>query len=52
MRGRNMLIEWNEDLTTGNRTIDEQHRELIDRFNGLLAACNQGKGKEEIKSLL
>lgn len=46
------MIEWNDDLTTGNETIDEQHRELIDRFNGLLAACNQGKGKTEIKSLL
>jgi len=46
------MIEWNDDLTTGNKSIDEQHRELIDRFNGLLAACNHGKGKGEIKSLL
>lgn len=47
-----MLIEWNNDLTTGNRTIDEQHKELINRFNSILDACNHGKGKAEVKNLL
>ena len=47
-----MQIEWNDDLTTGNSMIDEQHRELLSRFNTLLSACNQGKGKEEVKGLL
>lgn len=47
-----MLIEWNDDLTTGNKIIDEQHRELLARFNTLLTACNQGKGKDEVKGLL
>lgn len=47
-----MLIEWNNDLTTGNSKIDEQHKELINRFNGILDACNHGKGKAEVKNLL
>jgi len=47
-----MLIEWNEDLTTGNSTIDAQHKELINRFNTILDACNHGKGKDEVKNLL
>lgn len=47
-----MLIEWNNDLTTGYSTIDEQHKELINRFNSILDACNHGKGKEEVKNLL
>jgi len=47
-----MLIEWNEDLTTGNKAIDAQHKELINRFNTILDACNHGKGKDEVKNLL
>ncbi|HEY6873342.1 MAG TPA: bacteriohemerythrin [Geobacteraceae bacterium] len=47
-----MAIEWREELATGNGLIDDQHKELFKRFNNLLAACNQGKGKEEVGNLL
>lgn len=47
-----MLIEWDEELATGNDTIDGQHKELIDRINTLLVACNQGKGRAEVSKLL
>ena len=47
-----MAIEWRENLATGNEKIDDQHKELFKRFNNLLAACNQGKGKEEVNMLL
>lgn len=47
-----MAIEWRENLATGNDTIDRQHMELFRRFNTLLTACNQGKGKEEVVHLL
>jgi hemerythrin len=47
-----MAIEWNEKLATGNSDIDNQHKELIRRFDTLLAACNQKKGKEEVHNLL
>ena len=47
-----MAIEWTKDLETGVALIDEQHKELFDRVNKLLAASSQGRGKEEVGSLL
>jgi len=43
-----MAIDWDDSLTTGVADIDEQHRELFRRFNSLIAACNQGRGREEV----
>lgn len=43
-----MAIIWKEDLSIGVAEVDNQHKELIDRINGLFDACNNGKGKEEI----
>jgi hemerythrin len=45
-------IRWSESLAIGVEEIDTQHRELVERFASLLAACEQGKGKEELKALL
>ena len=47
-----MAIEWRENLATGNEDIDSQHKELFNRFNQLLEACNRGKGKDEVGNLL
>lgn len=47
-----MSIEWSESLATGNGEIDNQHKELFSRFDSLLTACNQRKGKEEVQSVL
>ncbi len=47
-----MAVEWRENLATGNEEIDRQHMELFRRFNSLLAACNQGKGKDDVNGLL
>lgn len=47
-----MAIEWNEKLATGVVEIDEQHMELFRRFDNLLVACNEGKGKDEVTELL
>lgn len=47
-----MAVEWREDLATGNREIDDQHKELFRRFNILLESCQQGKGKDEVRRLL
>lgn len=41
-------MKWSDSLATGVTMIDEQHKELIERINRLLAACTAGKGKEEI----
>lgn len=47
-----MAIEWDDSLLTGVEDIDNQHRELFRRFNDLLAACNQGRGREEVLRVL
>jgi hemerythrin-like metal-binding protein len=43
-----MAIQWTEDLATGSPEIDSQHKEIFRRINGLLDACNLGKGKDEV----
>lgn len=47
-----MRIEWRDDLSIGVPSIDDQHRELFTRFNGLIQACNEGKGREKIAELI
>lgn len=47
-----MPIEWTEDLATGVSQIDDQHKELFRRINGLLDACNHGKGKNEVDRVI
>ena len=47
-----MAIEWNEKLATGNNDIDNQHKELFRKFDSLLEACKQRKGKEEVDKLI
>jgi hemerythrin len=47
-----MAIMWEDYLAIGVAEIDGQHKELFSRFNALLEACNQGKGKEEVRGLL
>lgn len=47
-----MALLWKDDLLTGVKMIDEQHKELFTRIGQLLDACNQGKGKAEVVSTL
>ncbi|HZV81838.1 MAG TPA: hemerythrin family protein [Geobacteraceae bacterium] len=47
-----MSITWNNNLLTGVELIDSQHKELFSRFDSLVAACNQGKGRDEVMRLL
>lgn len=47
-----MPVEWTEDLETGVNEIDDQHREIFRRINGLLDACNHGKGKNEVDKVI
>jgi len=47
-----MAIRWTEDLAVGILEIDNQHKELFQRINVLLEACNQGKGRAEISSTI
>ena len=47
-----MAVLWTEDLATGVRTIDSQHKELFVRINDLLEGCKIGKGKIEVEKLI
>lgn len=40
-----MIIEFDENLLTGNKTIDDQHKELIDRIKSFVSACESGDSK-------
>lgn len=41
-------MKWTEELAVGISTIDNQHRELFERINNLLAAIKQHRCKDEI----
>ena len=45
-------MEWFEQLATGVEEIDNQHKELIDRVNRVLAACTRQEGREAVKEAL
>ncbi len=47
-----MGIEWRESLAIGVSEIDNQHKELLSRFDALLKACEGGKGLDELTKLL
>ena len=47
-----MGIQWRESLAIGVAEIDVQHKELLERFDKLLTACEEGKGMQELKNLL
>lgn len=47
-----MAILWKDDLSIGVDQIDNQHKELIARIDGLFEACNNGKGKEEVLKVI
>lgn len=40
-----IYAEFGENLYTGNKTIDTQHGELIEKINRLLEVCENGDGK-------
>ena len=45
-------MEWTEDLSVDNKTIDSQHRELFDRINDLVAAIKQKTCKYKIGDVI
>jgi hemerythrin len=47
-----MGIVWRDSLAVGVEAIDNQHKELLLRFDSLLTACQGGQGIAELKKLL
>jgi hemerythrin len=50
--GITMNIEFDNNLITGNATIDEQHKELISRIRQLVSSCENGDGKRKAIQML
>lgn len=46
------MLTWTDDLLTGYKAIDDQHKELFRRVNALLEAMGQGKGKAQVAEVL
>ncbi|MBK8010674.1 MAG: hemerythrin family protein [Deltaproteobacteria bacterium] len=40
------IIQWSDRFATGDKSVDEQHKELFRLVNKLHDAMKQGKGKE------
>lgn len=47
-----MIITFDDNLITGNATIDQQHRELIDRIRQFVESCEQGDAKVKAIKML
>lgn len=47
-----MYAEFDESLITGNKVIDEQHKELIDKINKLIVCCEENGGRLEAIKML
>ena len=47
-----MIIEFDENLVTGNDTIDTQHKELIDRIRQFVTSCENGEGQLKAVKML
>jgi hemerythrin len=39
---------WDDSVKTGHDMIDEQHKQLFAAINGLLKACRENKGNDEL----
>ena len=47
-----MYAEFDDSLVTGNKLIDGQHKELIDRINNLLVETENGSSKVDSVKML
>lgn len=47
-----MYLDWDWTLNIGIDSIDNQHKELIDRLDQLLTSIKEGKGNEEVTKTL
>ena len=47
-----LIITFDDNLVTGNETIDTQHKELIDRIQNFVTACQNGDSKVKAIKML
>jgi hemerythrin len=46
------FVEWKANLVTGNDTVDDQHKKLVDLINALHEAMKTGKTREILGGVL
>ncbi len=46
------FINWSDDLSTGIKAFDEQHKKLIGLVNDLHSSMTQGKGRDVLNRIL
>ncbi len=47
-----MPLVWSDELVSGIKEIDDQHKEIFRRINELQDAAKEGRGREYIKELV
>jgi hemerythrin len=47
-----MAVLWNDNLASGSTEIDDQHKELFKRIDGLLNALEKGSGREKVAEIV
>lgn len=47
-----MAIYWTKELEIGVAPIDRQHRELFERIDDLISACQAGRCQDEVTGLM
>ncbi len=47
-----MGLDWTDDLKTGHKEIDEDHREILDRIRAFQDAYHSGAGEETLMPLM
>ena len=43
-----MAFTWQDQYATGNKQIDEQHKQLFKAVNDLISACSSGQGRDKL----
>ena len=47
-----MAFTWSDNLATGNKLIDDQHKQLVIATNNLMDACKSGQGQAHLDSTM
>lgn len=47
-----MLIQWTEDLSVGNESLDKEHQRWIEILNDFYEGLKAGKSKEKLEELI
>ncbi len=47
-----MISQWDESLTTGIESVDEQHRQMVAILSDLLGAMQEGRARPEVGAIL